>query len=200
MYCAIKKIDVDFVSIAKEVTPQWISIVTQQANQRDTSLEDNKTLQIKEANIKAEYLELSINEMLDFLPAVGELPNSIAYYNAALKRVLSDERDIKKNLASILSSLCNYLQSKEWTYGRYDTVIRNLLSALGNDAFWKFAKCIEFQLSDYNYQISSHNLQLLFKLAFTESIEKMESLLTPKFKPKCFGSMEIGTLKLCPTV
>ena len=177
-----KKIDVDFVSIAKEVTPQWISIVTQQANQRDTSLEDNKTLQIKEANIKAEYLELSINEMLDFLPAVGELPNSIAYYNAALKRVLSDERDIKKNLASILSSLCNYLQSKEWTYGRYDTVIRNLLSALGNDAFWKFAKCIEFQLSDYNYQISSHNLQLLFKLAFTESIEKMESLFNAEIQ------------------
>lgn len=79
-------------------------------------------------------------------------------------------------------SVCEYLQSKEWTYERYDSLINSLLTALGDDAFWEIAKCIEAQLSDYDYQTSSRNLQLLFKLTFTDDIAGMESLFNAELQ------------------
>lgn len=174
-----EKMDVDFGPIAKELTPQWVSIVTQHTKQRNASPDEESyaTQRAKEVeNIKALYSDLSIDETLKSLSAVRTSADPIASYSAILKKVLSGEGYIKDNLTLVLMSVCDYLRCKEWTYERYDPVIKSLLSALGRDAFWEIAKCIETQLSDYDYQISSRNLQLLFKLAFTEDIEKMESL------------------------
>lgn len=174
-----QQIGVDFASCAMELTPQWISIISHQSEQQKISPDEKNyaAQRIQEfEDIKNQYADISIDEAISALPTVRTLVNPTAHYNVILEKVLSDDRNIKENLTSVLMSVCEYLQSKEWTYERYDSLINSLLTVLGDDAFWEIAKCIETQLSDYDYQISSRNLQLLFKLKFTADIAGMESL------------------------
>lgn len=180
-----QKIGVDFSSFAMELTPQWISIISHQSEQQKFSPDEKSyaAQRIQEfEDIKTQYADISIDETILALPAVRTSANATAHYKVILEKVSSDDRNIKENLTSVLMSVCEYLQSKEWTYERYDSLINSLLTALGDDAFWEIAKCIEAQLSDYDYQTSSRNLQLLFKLTFTDDIAGMESLFNAELQ------------------
>lgn len=179
-----QKIDVDFVPVVEELTPQWATIIAQHAKGYDQfpDKEGYAAQKAKEAEeIKAQYSELSIDETIESLLSVGASANPVAHYSAIIEK-LTAEGDVEKNLTHVLMSVCDYLRYKEWTYERYDPVIKSLLSALGRDAFWEIAKCIEEQLSDYDYQVSSRNLQLLFKLTFAGDIGEMQSLFSAELQ------------------
>ena len=66
----------------------------------------------------------------------------------------------------ILQEFCDYLSGKDWTHYQQESLIVLLLAELQEDAFWAFANCIVKNLSDYNYQTSSRNMNMLLKLYF----------------------------------
>ncbi len=186
-----KKIGIDFTSIAMSLTPQWVSIFTHSAK-RDSISPDEKKYTIQKTkeieDIKALYSDIQIDDILTSLPEINTSSNPIAHYSIILDKMMSCEKDTKERLHSILTSVCDYLQSKEWMYERCDSVIESLLSSLGYDAFWEIAKCIEGQLSDYDYQLSSRNIQLLLKLWFSNDIVEIQSLFDDELQTQVLWS------------
>lgn len=89
---------------------------------------------------------------------------------------------VNENLSKFLKSFCIYLQGKSWITEKYDFIITTLLSALGDEAFWALAESIYSQLSDYEYQTSMRNMQLLFNLKGCSNCREMEDLFDEELK------------------
>lgn len=173
-------LNIDFASKAKSITPQWVAIIEHLSERSDRKI-DSKDYSVRHAEgicaIQVQYADISIEESLELLSALKTSTNPAEHYYIVLGKILSSETECGENLKSFLGVICHYLQGKEWTYDRYDSVISLLISAMGSEAFWALACCIRTQLADYDYQISSRNMQLLFKLNCKDDIAEMQTLL-----------------------
>lgn len=179
-----QKIGVDFETSAIDLTPQWVEIVEylklfdEQSMGNYCSTENNQEID----KIRTQYSDLTSDDALALMSEIRTSTNPIACYNIVLEKVSSDKRNFKDNMMLVLGSVCEYLSCHEWTYNRFESIIKSLLSSLGGDAFWAIAKCTECQLSDYDYQVSTRNLQLLFKLYFSEDKEQMQILFDAELR------------------
>ncbi len=174
------ELNVDFVLKVKLLTPQWGVIIEHlsERSNRKTDSDGYSSGCAKDIDaIQVQYADISIAESLELLSPLKASTNPVDHYYIVLKKILSSETECSENLKSFLDVVCHYLQGKDWTYDRYDSVISSLISAMGSEAFWALTCCIRTQLSDYDYQISSRNMQLLFKLNRKENIDKMQTLL-----------------------
>ena len=175
------ELNVDFAAFVVRVTPQWNSIVTHLA-ESSKDLDDYDVYTSKQSDevgaIAAFYRNLSVDEAVDNLKTVEKSRWSLEHYSIVLEKVLVSSDSIDGWLTKLLCSFCTYLQGKGWTYDHYDQVISPLLARQGWDAFWAFAESNATQLSDYDYQTSMQNSQLLFRLMCHDNLPEMESLLT----------------------
>ncbi|WMC91298.1 ATP-binding protein [Kineothrix sp. MB12-C1] len=173
-------LNVDFASKAKMITPQWVAIIEHLSKRSDRKTDsDDYSVRYAEdiSAIQVQYADISIEESLELLSSLKTSKNPIDHFCVVFKKILSIDTERRENLKSFLRIICHYLQGKEWTYDRYDFVISSLLSEMGSEAFWALACCIRAQLADYEYQISSRNMQLLFKLNYKNDTAKMQTLL-----------------------
>lgn len=176
--CLVKaqELNVDFQKFASKVTPQWESILTHLSKDSRDYDKYHQELIKEISTISAIYNDLSIDEAIDCLAAIERESLSLEHYRIVLEKVLSCNEADQDRVVRLLHCFCTYLQGKDWTHDRYDSVIVPLLSLLGEDAFWAMAESNGKQLSDYDYQTSTRNMQFLLKLQCNENLKKMESL------------------------
>lgn len=185
--CANKahELDVDFASFVSRVTPQWETIILNYVDESsDASNNDiyrDKTSE-ELSEIKTQYNGLTVDESLDYLATVERTRRSTEHYAVVLEKILDCNENVQERLVRLLHSFCAYLKGKEWTYEKFDQIIVPLLSKLGQDGFWALAESISTQLSDYDYQTSTRNMQLLFKLQCKENLAEMESLFAEELR------------------
>lgn len=175
------ELNVDFAAFVAQATPQWNSIVIH-LSKSSKGLDEYdvyKSSRSEELNaISALYSDMSVEESLEHLKTVENSRWALEHYTVVLEKVLASSETVDERLTKLLGSFCIYLQGKGWTYDKYDQIITPLLTRLGNDAFWAFAESNASQLSDYDYQTSMRNMQLLFSLMCHDNLAEMESLFT----------------------
>ena len=180
-----QELDVDFASFVSQVTPQWEAIVLNCTNESSNPGENDvyraKRLAVL-SEINTQYNGLSADESLDYLATVERTRRSTDHYAVVLEKILACNENVQERLVRLLHSFCAYLKGKEWTYEKFDQIIVPLLSKLGQDGFWALAESISTQLSDYDYQTSTRNMQLLFKLQCKENLAEMESLFAEELR------------------
>ena len=181
--CTVRaqELNVDFAAFVVQVTPQWNSILTYLA-ESSKDLDDYDVNTSKRSDevdaIAAFYSNLSVDEAIDRLKTVEKSRWSLEHYSVVLEKVLVSSNSADGQLTKLLTSFSTYLQGKGWTYDHYDQVISPLLARRGWDAFWAFAEANATQLSDYDYQTSMQNMQMLFRLMCHDNLAEMESLFT----------------------
>ena len=175
------ELNIDFASFVSQRTPQWASIVLHLSKETrgfdESAAYQTRRLEEHEA-ISALHKDLSVEESLDYLKTVEHTRWAADHYLAVLEKVLASEESNQEHLERLLCSFGVYLQGKEWTYEKCDMIMPTLLDNFGPDAFWTFAEANGAQLSDYDYQTSTRNMQLLFKLMCQKNPTEMETLLT----------------------
>lgn len=175
------ELNVDFATFVSQATPQWDSIIRHLSNSASGlgEYEVHKPSHSDEsAAISALYNSLSVDESLEHLKTAEKIYWALEHYSVVLEKVLASSEASNAKLTKLLSSFCAHLEGKGWTHDKYHQVISPLLTRLGSDAFWAFAESNASQLSDYDYQTSMRNMQLLFKLMCQDNAAEMESLFT----------------------
>ena len=172
-------LNVDFAAFVAQATPQWNSIVIH-ISESSKGLDEYDVYMPRRSEelnaISALYSDLSIDKSLEHLKTVEKSRWALEHYSVVLEKVLSGNESIDARLTKLLNSFVIYLQGKGWTHDKYDQIILPLFTRLGSDAFWAFAASNASQLSDYDYQPSMRNMQLLFKLVCQANPTEMESL------------------------
>lgn len=179
------EIDADFASFVSQTTPEWKSIVTYLSEKSNSLDEDSLRSHTSSEKMDATaelYDELSVDKSLDYLKTVEHSRWATDHYLIVLEKVLTRNENVQEHLTQFLCSFSVFLQGKEWTYERFDQIITPLLSKLGWDAFWVIAESNSAQLSDYDYQTSARNMQLLFKLMCQINFAEMEPLLNEELR------------------
>ena len=175
------ELNIDFASFVFQRTPQWAAIVLHLSEETrdfdEKAAHQTRRLEEHEA-ISALHKDLSVEESLDYLNTVEHTRWAADHYLAVLEKVLASEEYNQEHLERLLYSFSTYLQGKEWIYEKCDMIMPTLLDKLGPDAFWTFAEANGAQLSNYDYQTSTRNMQLLFKLMCQKNPTEMETLLT----------------------
>ena len=182
--CLVKaqELNVDFYKFVSRVTPQWESILTHISQDSSNCAKDHQERINDISAISAVYNDLPVDEAIDCLVAVERERLATDHYRIVLEKVLACNEAVQERVVRLLHSFCTYLKGKEWTQGRYDSVIMPLLSLLGEDAFWALAESIGKQLPDYDYQISSRNMQFLLKMQCNGNLKRMESLFAEELR------------------
>lgn len=180
-----RELNVDCAAFVAKATPQWNSIVIH-LSESSTGLDKYdvcQTSRSKEQNaISALYSDMSVEESLDHLKTVENMRWALDHYFVVLKKVQAYSESVNERLTKLLHSFCIYLQGKAWTHDKYDRIISPLLTSLGWDAFWAFAESNASQLSDYDYQTSVQNMQLLFTLMCRDKPIEAESLFAAELQ------------------
>lgn len=175
----------DFNSFVSQTTPHWMSIIAHASEAVIEIDAPNESVVQKTdelATMQSFYDSLSVDEAIESLIAVERERWAQEHYNIVLNKILSSGVCINENLSKFLKSFCIYLQGKSWTNEKYDFIITTLLSTLGDEAFWALAESIYSQLSDYEYQTSMRNMQLLFNLKGCSNCREMEELFDEEIK------------------
>lgn len=175
------ELNVDFASFVFYTTPEWIRIIDYLSCSKDINgesliLATQKTDEVAAA--RAKYDELSIEESLDELAVISGRRYSINHFQIVFEKVLASEECVSKNLSVFLDRLCVYLHGKEWEFEQCKEIVTQLLSVLGQEAFWKLARTVSTQLSDYYYQTSSRNIQFLLNVYCSVFPDKMSNLFS----------------------
>lgn len=159
-----KEISVDFVGVVEQITPQWLTIIHHESNHE--SDKDIYSLHHEEniTNLRARYSVLSDDEVIDSIGLVNKKSDPVDHYVAILDRIQSMKQCKENAIDKVLNAFSIYISLREWTYSGLEPLISLLLEIAGDKAFWTFACCIKNQLSDYDYQTSSRNMQLLIKI------------------------------------
>lgn len=179
------EINVDFEGLVSNLTPEWYAIVTVLSNslsKLDASVTDNSSSAERKKKISEFYSDLSVEESLDYLTTIEQSRWDDGHYSAVLEKVLACSENAKEHLTLFLDSFSVFLQGKVWTHGDYVQVITTLLTKVGIDAFWKFAETIGMQLSVDDYQTSTRNVQLLFKLDCHQNPSEVETLFQEELR------------------
>lgn len=201
-------LNVDFASTVLQITPQWMSIVSYCLEKNDEINDHTEILskRSEEKNaIRNHYDSVSVDESLDFLLTIETSRWVDEHYSAVLDKMLKCAEDTQNNLNKYLRSFSIYLQDKSWTYEKYDEIICQLMSRLGDDAFWSLAESIGIHLADYDYQESTRNMQLLFKLKGHLNCSEMESLFKEELRTQELwttgnGHLSIGSIHERPQI
>ncbi len=187
--CAKKAEDLNcgFSEIVAHITPQWWKIIEHlnaaQGYEHEAEVSEYAKKQAEEiAALQITYEELSVDDALNIFSLVPSKNHFVEQFRIIAQKVLSYHPVSKCALLSLLEIACVHLCTKEWSHSEYDSVIRVLLSELGDEAFWKIATSIEAHLSDYEYQTASRNIQVLLKLGCCTKPEVIERVFTKELE------------------
>jgi len=180
-----KELGVDLQSLIAKLTPDWMAIIQHNLLKSDNRSQPDeytrKWAEEKEA-IQVAYESISAEALLEDLSQVMTYSNAWDRFNLILSRLETEHLLDYKNSKKLLSCVCMYLQGKSWPYEGYDGLINKLLNLLHEEAFWAFANTINGNLSDYNYQTSVRNMQLLLKLSCSLNASKLKDLFVKELR------------------
>lgn len=173
------ELDFDFSEYVLEITPQWYNIINHLNSENPIKLKQDeytkKCLEDQKA-LTDEYEKLSVEEAVNLFSSTPSRYYFTKQFDIVYKKAISNAPISHNILESLLNISCNYLNKKEWLYNDCDSIVATLLSELGNTAFWSIASSLETQLSEYDYQTSSRNIQVLLKLAYKSTPEIIEKI------------------------
>lgn len=124
--------------------------------------------------VKHEIASSSKNNLT--FPRIISLSHVEERFSLIIERLDAEHLLNYDNGKKVLSCLCGYFRGKSWSYSRFDDLIKALLALLREEAFWAFAKIIGENLSEYSYQTSMRNIQLLLKLYYCTDVNKVRVL------------------------
>lgn len=180
-----KKLDINFLDIISNITPQWLKILQNSSDESESYTEPNDYSKKREEELKS-FTEkcdaLELVDVLEFLPTIKKLDYPLEYYKYIVHRIKSCEFNKDDNLKYFLQEFCEYLTGQDWTYYQNEALIVLLLGELKETAFWCFANCIGKNLSDYDYQPSSRNMHLLLKLYFEVQPSSLQEFFIQEIK------------------
>ena len=102
---------------------------------------------------------------LGLLDTEHELITSLAKtFRTISKRIEQEQKLNHDNAVYMIENMCPYLADKTWRYEGFEDILKPLIAASNREGFWLLAKIIGQNLSEYNYQISVRNMQLLLNL------------------------------------
>lgn len=169
----------DFQAMVSMLTPEWLTIVQHELRKSDYKPLVNeygqKSAEEKEV-ICVEYEAMNVDALLQELPRIISLSHAWERFDLILKRLEAEHLINYDKVKKVLSYVCSYLLGKSWTYERFDDLMKSLLVLLREEAFWAFAKTIGENLSEYSYQTSMRNMQLLLKLYYGTDVNKIRVL------------------------
>lgn len=129
-----------------------------------------------DGDLHVEYGEMSYNEILQSLPQTAYLSNATERFRTISKRIEQEQKLNHDNAVYMIENMCPYLADKTWRYEGFEDILKPLIAASNREGFWLLAKIIGQNLSEYNYQISVRNMQLLLKLFCCCEEPKLQNL------------------------
>lgn len=166
--------------ILKKLTPEWVVIAQHEDKKneqdvRDISYEEKKKQEKKNAYDSFEGSNVTL--LLDNLQLRD--PSLI---NERLKHIinwLNDKDQLTTTVAKeILESMVNFLSSNYFYWNTLEREIKLLISKLGSDAFWKFAKVLGINLTIHGFQFSTQSMYYLLDLWHCKDAEQIKELLS----------------------
>lgn len=168
---------VDFPALANIWTPQWLEIIQHELKRPririDSAAEEYYK---KKEQALAVYQTMDNTELLEALSQIGSQEYAEEHITVAMRQLMERDEIDHRVGNKILSEACRSLKGKLWYGDSYTNLIQLLLSILPEDAFWSLAKVIGQNLSEYSYQTSVQNMQLLIKLNCEHSAELINDL------------------------
>lgn len=160
-----QSLGIDLNQIVANNTPQWSTILKHlsEVEKSTPNITNDYFLQRQEAIEKYSELcsGLDTDGFLEFISQIPLLKYSSDIYKIVIEYIKSGEllnRDIKNCL---LASICTFTKGREWSYSDLTESINSILNLFGEESFWILATNIEDYLSEYNYQTSTRNIQML---------------------------------------
>ena len=156
---------IDLKQIISDITPQWTEILTHLSvkSSYPHNIKDSYYVHKQEviAEVTKDLGKLDSDGIFDFITKIPLLEYSHDIYKMIIDYIMSKEMLDTNILNCLLSSICAYAKDKEWHNTGLTDAINSILDLLGEEAFWSLAEIIEEHLSEYDYQISTRNIQLL---------------------------------------
>jgi len=172
-------ISFDFSTMVSSSTPEWLTIVQYESrnlNYQPQADSYGQKLSEEKEEIHVEYEAMDAAALLQELQRVSSSSHAWERFSMILERLDAEHQLNYDNAKKVLSCVCSYLLGKTWVHERFDDLIKTLLVFLHEEAFWAFAKTIGENLSEYSYQTSTRNMQLLLKLYYSTDVNKIRVL------------------------
>ena len=174
------KYQIDFRSVVSAVTPQWLTIIDHQLEDKHYEKSENeydKSRKKAIEQIRLDYNKMDINTLVGFVPDYTALGYTKERYRIIIDRLISEEKFIPEYASIILDSLCKYLSDNNVYEIEYcEEIINDLYNVIPEQTFWSIAKVIEKDLSNYEYQTSNRTISVLLKVFAGNDIERLSLL------------------------
>lgn len=174
-----QELSLNFNDIVANVTPQWLTIINHEENRKAPSSEYDDYSIKKQEEIKiiqSEFDNAPFEEIQPMLSNIPTLSHPETRFMVFVNKAKAEGKFTEEVSQRLIESICTYLCGKEWPYHQLDDMITCLLESTGDDGFWKLAKVIGNNLSDYDYQTSVRNMQLLLKLFYSNNLDALKEL------------------------
>lgn len=151
--------------IINDITPQWMEILKHSFDKTEAfgNKIDSYDVQKQEAIARTSEKcgDLNSDNIIDFIQKIPLFDYPYDIYKIVIDHIKSKEMLDSNVLNCLLSSLCSYSKNREWRIAGLTDTISSILNLMGEEAFWNLASIIEEHLSEYDYQTSTRNIQLL---------------------------------------
>ena len=180
-----QSLGVELNSFVVDTTPQW-SVILKHFSEKEkyTSTTTDYFVQRQEAIVKyKEYCqELDADNILEFITRIPFLQYPSEIYKIVIEHIKSREL-LNNNIKNcLLDSICNYTKGMEWIYSDLTESINSILDLFGEEAFWILATSIEDYLSEYSFQTSTRNIQMLLLHCCKINIIDVKSLFNKELE------------------
>ncbi len=175
------KLNINFHQLVAELTPNWIPILEHSKKQKDTDVGNVDEYQLKrnkeKEDIIEEYRLRSVKSVLSedyaIIPAQSNHP---LRYKLILDMLEKENLLNRETAELLLNSICIYIKDSLWHLQSVESTVKKLLNVLEEEAFWKIAQALIEHLSEYDYQSSVRDIQLLLKLYFESNDLEIQKL------------------------
>ena len=171
--------NVNFEEIVYKFTPEWLTIIHHEldGSKRIYQPDDfTKRLEKEKQQIHIEYGKMSCDEIFQSIPQISYLSSSTERFRTIFKRIEQEQKLNHDNAVYIIENMCPYLSGKTWVHEGIEDILTPLIAVSSKEGFWTLAKIIGQNLSEYNYQTSVQNMQLLLKLFCRCEEQKLKNL------------------------
>jgi len=175
----------EFSVAVADLTPQWntiIEYITDEIFSKDGQQPYESSFMDAEEAIIEEYSDLTYAELTEKL---SEIPIG-SMVGRRLVLLVKRMEELKpfgvEQTEDLMKSVLAILDKKEFSHQGIDNIIDKVLDVKGEDAFWQIAQVISHEFSDYDYQISSRNMQYLLGIYLRNNIECLKQVFEKELK------------------
>lgn len=174
-----REFNCDFEEMVSIITPHWLTIINYETTKNSLYSKDEEYLKDREKainDIETEYENLTIEELSAILSNIPVSTHPEIRLKIFIKKAKAKKAFTEDLTNSLINCVCSYLIGKEWSYYQLDEILEHLLTTMQEKAFWTLADTMRNNLSDYDYQTSMHNIQLLLKIYYQNNADELRVL------------------------